>query len=185
MSKQSHFARELALAKARATTSKHQRTLRALLVQHPAIKDAFQALPPALRADAWLSAAEYDDAVSIGLTLRDLPGFKAPLLQRALAPFLSPEWTASTQDYAGSTPNRDFKFSRRVYFTPEQQEAIERHPSARWLRANDMGHAVPTSLMLYVGIYAYVTPDSPTCRVVVTGIKEEVVRTEVKEIVCA
>ena len=181
----SHFARELTATKARATAQRHQRILRALLVTHPAIKETFNMLPPTLRADAWLSAAEYDDNVSIGVSLRDLPGFKAPVLQRALAPFLSPAWKASTQDYAGSTPNRDFKFSRRVYFTPEQQEAIERHPSARWLRANDMGYTIPTSLMLYVGIYAYVTPDSPTCRVVVTGVTERVVREEIKEIVCA
>ena len=185
MSKQSYFARELAVAKARATAQRHQRIVRALLVTHPAIKETFNMLPPALRADAWLSAAEYDDSVCIGVSLRDLPGFKAPVLQRALAPFLSTEWTASTQDYAGSTPNRDFKFSRRVYFTPEQQEAIKRHPSARWLSANDLAHMIPTSIALSVGIYAYVKPDSPTCRVVVTGVTERVVREEIKEIVCA
>lgn len=185
MSKQSHFARELAVAKARATAQRHQRTLRALLVLHPAIKDAFQALPPALRSDAWLSAAEYDDSVAIGVSLRDLPGFKAPVLQRALAPFLSTEWTASTQDYAGSTPNRDFRFSQRVPLTQTLAQTIARHPSARWLSANDFGHMIPTSIALSVGIYAYVKADSPTCRVVVTGVTERVVREEVKEIVCA
>lgn len=181
----SHFARELASAKARATAQRHQRTLRALLVTHPAIKETFNMLPPALRADAWLSAAEYDDSVSIGVSLRDLPGFKAPVLQRALAPFLSPAWTASTQDYAGSTPNRDFKFSQRVPLTQALAQTIARHPSARWLSANDFGHMIPTSIMLSVGIYAYVKPDSPTCRVVVTGVTERVVREEIKEIVCA
>ena len=181
----SHFARELTATKARATAQRHQRILRALLVTHPAIKETFNLLPPTLRADAWLSAAEYDDNVSIGVSLRDLPGFKAPVLQRALAPFLSPAWTASTQDYAGSTPNRDFKFSKRVPLTQALAQTIARHPSARWLSANDLGHMIPTSVLLSVGIYAYVKADSPTCRVVVTGVTERVVREEIKEIVCA
>jgi hypothetical protein len=44
---------------------------------------------------------------------------------------------------------------------------------------------VPTEMRINVSIYAYVKADSPTCRVVVTGVKERVIREETKEIVCA
>lgn len=181
----SHFSRRLAQAKHSASAQRHARVLRALLIQHPAIKDTFNQLPPAVRADAWLGSSDYDASVSIGVTLRDLPGFKAPVLQRAIEPFLSTEWRASTQDYTYDAPNRDFKFTQSFPLPQSLLDAVERHPSARWLRANDNEYMIPRSLSISVNIYAYVKADSPTCRVVVTGVKEEVVRTEVKEIVCA
>lgn len=40
-------------------------------------------------------------------------------------------------------------------------------------------------LRVQVKVFAYVKSDSPLCRVVVTGMKEEVVRTAIKQIVCA
>lgn len=187
MSKQSNFARQLARAKRHAAVDQHARALRALLVTHPAVKDAFQALPAAVRGEAWLTRAEYDETVSIGVNLQDLPSFKAPILARTLAPFLSPEWTASTQDFAHVQPNRDYRFMRIIPLDSDSAlaQAIARHPSARWLEENGAPHNIPTRLMLTVAVYAYVKPDSPTCRVVVTGVTERVVREEVKEIVCA
>jgi hypothetical protein len=187
MSKQTHFARQLSRAKHRAAVDQHARALRALLVTHPAVKDAFQALPAAARAEAWLIRAEYDASVSIGAALRDLPSFKAPVLERTLAPFLSPEWGASTQDFAYDQPNRDYRFMRIIRLDPDSTLArtIARHPSARWLETHGASHHIPTRLVLTVAIYAYVKADSPTCRVVVTGVTERVVREEVKEIVCA
>lgn len=181
----SHFSRRLAQAKHSASAQRHARVLRALLIQHPAIKETFNLLPPSVRAEAWLGSSDYDASVSIGVTLRDLPGFKAPVLQRAIEPFLSSAWRASTQDYTYDAPNRDFKFTQSFPLPQSLLDAVERHPSARWLRANDNEYMIPRSLSISVNIYAYVKADSPTCRVVVTGVKEEVVRTEVKEIVCA
>lgn len=182
---QSHFTRKLREAKANLAANRHVRNLRALVVQHPAIKEAFNMLPPAQRADAWLSAAEYDTSVCIGVSLRGLPSFKAPALQRVIERFLTPEWTASTMDFTFTdNPNRDFKFTRVVPFTDEQNDAMARHPSARWLNAHGYTSMIPRSLSLSVSVYAYVKADSPTCRVVVTGVKEEVIRTETKAIVC-
>lgn len=187
MSKQSHFARQLARAKRHAAVDQHARALRALLVTHPAVKDAFQALPAAVRGEAWLTRAEYDATVSIGVSLQDLPSFKAPILERTLAPFLSPEWEARTQDSTYMQPNRDYRFTRTIPLDPDSALArtIERHPSARWLETHGASHHIPTRIVLTVAVYAYVKPDSPTCRVVVTGVTERVVREEVKEIVCA
>ena len=187
MSKQSHFARQLSRAKRSTAAQQHARALRALLVAHPAVKDAFQALPAAARAEAWLTPAEYDENIAIGVSLRDLPSFKAPVLERTLAPFLSPEWEARTQDSTYMQPNRDFHFTRTIRLDPDSALArtIERHPSARWLETHGASHHIPTRLVLTVAVYAYVKPDSPTCRVVVKGVIERVVREEVKEIVCA
>jgi hypothetical protein len=187
MSKQTHFARQLSRAKRSAAVDQHACALRALLVTHPALKDAFQALPAAARAEAWFNGPGHDGSVFIGVTLRDLPSFKAPVLERTLAPFLSPEWEARTYDYAHTSPNRDFHFTRTIRLMADSALArtIARHPSARWLETHGASHHIPTRLVLTVAIYAYVKPDSPTCRVVVTGVTERVVREEVKEIVCA
>ena len=187
MSKQSHFARQITRAKRAATAQHHARVLRTLLLQHPAVKDAFQALPAAVRREAGVTPAEYDENIAIGVTLRDLPSFKAPILERTLAPFLSPEWGARSHDYAYHVPNRDYSFTQIIRLDSDSAlaQAIERHPSTRWLETHGAAHHIPTRLVLTVAIYAYVKPDSPTCRVVVTGVTERVVREEVKEIVCA
>lgn len=187
MSKKSAFASKLAHVRLTTNVNKHTAALRALLIQHPEIKAAFNRLPPALRADAWIGGPEYGTAVQIGLTLSNLDSFKDKTLIKALAPFTTDDaWEAHTSDWAGNQPNRDYIFSRTLYLvhTPAIHDAIQRHPSARWLRANDHAHAVPTMLDLRVAIYAYVKSDSPTCRVVVKGVTERVVREEVKEIVC-
>ena len=186
MSKQSHFSRKLREAKSTLDANRHARNLRALVVQHPAIKAAFNMLPPAQRAAAWINVSEYATDVLLGVTMRGLPSFKAPALQRVIERFLTPEWTATSMDftYNVAMPNRDFRFSREVIFTDEQNEAVARHPSARWLREHHYSSMIPRSLTLGVCVYAYVAADSPTCRVVVTGVKEEVVKTEIKQIVC-
>ena len=43
----------------------------------------------------------------------------------------------------------------------------------------------PLTFELSVYVFAYVKADSAACRIVVTGVEEKVVRTEIKEIVCA
>ena len=188
MSKKSAFASKLAHIRLNANVSKHRAALLALLITHPEIKAAFNRLPPALRADAWIGGPDYGNAVSIGLTLNNLSSFKDKTLIKVLTPFTTDDaWVAHTSDWAGNQPNRDYVFNRTLYLvhTPAIHDAIQRHPSARWLRANGYAHAIPTTLDLRMAVYAYVKPDSPTCRVVVTGVTERVVREEVKEIVCA
>lgn len=185
MSKPSAFARKLRDTKQTAEINRHVRALRTLLVRHPAVKAAFQALPRAQRDSAWINVSDYDNSVLVGLTLRELPSFKSRVLQRSIEPFLSSEWTADTQDftYTGQ-PNRDFKFKRSVPLNDALREVIDRHPSERWLTRNGYSFHIPRHLDLSVNIYAYVKPDSPTCRVVVTGVTEQVIRTEIKKIVC-
>lgn len=66
------------------------------------------------------------------------------------------DWEAEVKDYPGDLPNRDFYFTRTVGL-----------------------------LTIKVAVYAYVKSDSPTCRVVVTGVNRRVVEEEIREIVCA
>lgn len=167
-----------------AMVDAHKNMLLATLSSHPAVKEAFQRIPADMRKDAWLCAAKYDSQVTVGVTLRDLSGFKDPRLLRALAPFTGTEWQAATQDWPGSF-NRDFRFRHTALFTPEQQAKMERLPSARWLIKHDRAWMIPTHVIVYVNIYAYVKEDSENCRVVVTGIEETLVRTEKKEFICA
>lgn len=66
------------------------------------------------------------------------------------------DWRAHTTDWPDATPNRDYIFRKQI-----------------------------DDLALEVFIWAYVKADSPLCRVVVTGVTEEVVRKEIKQIICA
>jgi hypothetical protein len=187
MSKKSAFARAIGTPTLRNQVSKHRAAPLAALLKHPEIKRAFNSIPAALRADAWIGGAEYDNSVQIGLTLNNLDSFKDKTLIKVLTPFTTDDaWVAHTSDWAYTQPNRDYIFNRTLHLvhTPAIHDAIQRHPSARWLRANGYAHHVPTTLDLRVAIYAYVKSDSPSCRVVVKGVTERVVREEIKEIVC-
>lgn len=183
MSTKSAFSSVLANAKAHTLTNHHRSALCATLGDRPEVKAAFMLLPPALRAKAWMDVSQYSSAVTIGVRIGDLPSFKAPALMRVLSRFAGDEWTAKTNDYTYSTPNRDYQFSRSIAL-PDDYSTFARHPSARWLIKHGAAFRIPTHFDLSVFIYAYVVSDSPTCRVVVTGVKEEVIRTETKAIVC-
>jgi len=178
------FNRLRAIAQTDAQADAHKNLLLATLVSHPAVKEAFRMVPADIRKHAWLSPAKYDNNVGFGVSLRDLSGFKDPRLLRALAPFTGSEWDAYTQDWPHAR-NRDYRFLRTVVFTPEQSAKMQRLPSARWLSKHNHAWMVPTSVKIGVTVYAYVKEDSETCRVVVTGIEEQVVRTEKKEFICA
>lgn len=167
-----------------AMVDAHKNMLLATLSSHSAVKEAFQLIPADMRKGAWIGAAKYDNHVTVGVTLRDLSGFKDSRLLHALAPFTGTEWQATTQDWPGAF-NRDFRFQRTVHFTSEQEAKIKRVPSARWLIKHDHAWMIPTHVIVCVNIYAYVKEDSENCRVVVTGIEEKVVRTEKKEFICA
>jgi len=127
-----------------------------------------------------LTLNEYSSGVQFTLTLNELDSFKDKMLTKLLAKFASEEWECSSRDWTNSdTPNRDFHFSRDVAWSPKPS----RH--TRWLTANCGDYYVPKKFAVNVGIFAYVKSDSPLCRMVVTGVKEEVVRKEIKQIVCA
>lgn len=171
-------------AKRDSLVTRHRTALNTTLVHHPVVRPTFMLLPPAVRADAWLSPpGSHDTIVGIGASMRDLSGFKDKALLKVLERFAGDEWTATTQDWT-SVRNRDFRFKRTIHLTPEEQSAITRHPSARWLVANGHDYAVPQSLTISVTVSAYVKSDSETCRVVVKGVTERVIREEVKEFVC-
>lgn len=178
------FARAAASVAHTMLVDKHVAALAPMLLKHPAIKATFNMLPRKLRQDAWLIHYDKGTAVSIGLSIRNLSGFKDKALIATLAPFTGNEWYASTSDWPGDQPNRDFRFQRDVPMPEALASAIARHPSARWLQAHGEEHRVPRSVSVSVYIYAYVRSDSPTCRTVVKGFEERVVREEIKEIVC-
>ena len=151
----STFTKQAAQAARSARDTAKRMARRAALVKHPAVKEAFESFPLRLRRQVCMSLSDYSDTVRISLTLRNLDSFKDKTLLSVLEPFAT--WDSHTADYTYGMPNRDYKFK--------------------------MNHADGFTLGVFV--WAYVKEDSPLCRIVVTGIKEEVVRTEVKEIVCA
>lgn len=161
--------------------------LRTALLKHPMVRAAFDLFPREMRKDVWLSGGTYGGEVSLGLSLRNLPGFKDKRLVRVLERFANSPiaWEAKTDDCTyGATPNRDYVFSTTVpldnYF--DTVRGAQAHIAA--LRAAQEGWRIPAEMTIKASVYAYVRTDSPTCRVVVTGVKEEVVRIETKEIVC-
>lgn len=169
----------------RAQAHAHVAALRPQLARHPVVKGTLaHFFPPKLRSDVNLNLSDFGNSVHISLTLHDLDSFKDKVLVKLLAQF-GDEWSARSSDYAhGNNPNRDFNFTRRVAWTPTP------NAHTRWLEKtlDQWGTPVmnvPSAFELSVGIYAYVKSDSPLCRVEVTGFKEEVVRKEIRKIVCA
>lgn len=153
----STFTKQAAQAARNARYTAKRMAHRASLVKHPAVKATFESFPLRLRRRVSLRVSDYSDSVHISLTLRDLNSFKDKTLLSVLEPFATAVWESETSDYTYGTPNRDYKFKMRHH----------------------------EGFNIEVFVWAYVKEDSPLCRIVVTGIKEEVVRTEVKEIVCA
>lgn len=151
----STFTKQAAQAARNARDTAKRMARRATLVKHPAVKAAFESFPLRLRRQVHMSLSDYSDTVRISITMRNLDSFKDKALLSVLEPFA--EWQSHTSDYTYGQPNRDYSFTLRHH----------------------------EGFNIEVFVWAYVKEDSPLCRIVVTGIKEEVVRTEVKEIVCA
>lgn len=172
----------LAVAHRDAQAAAHHAALKPQVVRSPQLRDVLRMLPPELRTseNTYISINSYGakHEVYIYVYLRDLSSFKDdPRLTRVLERFAGDEWTADTTDWTGNTlPNRDYRFTRTTPWVTDM-----RSPHARWLA--EYGD-LPTSLMVSVTLAAYVRSDSPTCRIVTTGIKEEIVRREIREIVC-
>ena len=155
----STFSKQVATAKASAIEVAKRMALKPLLLKHPEVKAAFNLLPAKVRKDASLSLSTYGNSVFISLMMHDLDSFKDKKLTSILERFL--DWKTTTNEFTSGLPNKDFRFDKICHDDKVGDFEIN------------------------VGVYAYVKSDSPLCRIVVTGVTEEVVRKETKQIVCA
>ena len=189
------FKEQLDIAKRRAIIAQHKRVLYAAFVRLPQVKPIFVALAKAALGgeQPWVNVGDYNAAIDIGLTMRDLDSFKDERLTKLLERFAGDAWTASTQDYTYNQPNRDYRFAMEIEdpladLLDEQRRGLRLTAAERrslaWLREH-ASYEVPRTLMITVGIYAYVKADSDACRIEVVGIEEEVIKKEIKRIVCA
>ena len=153
------FSKQVAMAKEKASEEAKRMALKPRLLRHPEVKAAFNMMPAKVRKDTSLTLSTYGNTVFISVVMHDLDSFKDKLLTTTLERFL--DWKATTNDFTSGVPNKDFRFDKR--FTDDKLGEFE----------------------ISVAVYAYVKADSPLCRIVVTGVTEEVVRKEVKQIVCA
>ena len=153
------FSKQVATAKASAIEEAKRIALKPLLLKHPEVKAAFNLLPAKARKDATLQLSTYGNVVFISLVMHDLDSFKDKQLTSILERFL--DWKTTTNEFTSGLPNKDFRFDKRCH------------------------DAKVGDFEISVAVYAYVKSDSPLCRIVVTGVTEEVVRKEVKQIVCA
>jgi len=164
------------------------------LLTHPTVAKVYTKLTHALPVDAvsglrpgpWVDISQTADLVRLGVTLYDLDSLKDERLLAALAPFVGDDtWETETSDWTYTErPNRDYSFEQRIGLDADAN-ARPRLPAALRQALERSGDDAPQAFSLRVVICAYVKSDSPLCRVVVTGVKEEIVRKEVKEIVCA
>ena len=188
------FKEQLDIAKRRAIIAQHKRVLYAAFVRLPQVKPVFVALAKAALGgeQPWVNVGDYNAAIDIGLTMRDLDSFKDERLTKLLERFAGDAWTSSTQDYTYDRPNRDYRFAMEIEAPlgaygpghPALRLTAAERRSLAWLREH-ASYEVPRTLMISVGIYAYVKADSDACRIEVVGIEEEVIKKEIKRIVCA
>ena len=172
------------------TTEQHRTVLHDACMRLPEVKRAFALLTRALPADdsqtwPWLSVGAYTPTLDIGVSMRNLDSFKDTSLLRLLSKFAGDEWTPETTDYTYAAPNRDYRFKREIHnpLSALRLTAAERR-SLAWLETRDHWF-IPKVCTLTVGVYAYVKADSDACRIEVVGVEEEVIKREVKRIVCA
>ncbi|MCH9834627.1 hypothetical protein K0U83_03150 [bacterium] len=153
------FSKQVATAKASAIEAAKNIALKPLLLRNPEVKAAFNTLPAKVRKDAMLALSTYGNVVFISVTMYDLDSFKDKKLTSILERFL--DWKTTTNEYTSGLPNKDFRFDKKCH------------------------DAKVGDFEISVSVYAYVKSDSPLCRIVVTGVTEEIVRKETKQIVCA
>lgn len=176
--------------KGQRATEQHRTVLHDACLRLPEVKRAFALLTRALPAGdsqtwPWLSVGTYTPTIDIGVSMRNLSSFKDPALLRLLSKFAGDEWTPETSDYTYDVPNRDYRFRRELHnpLSALRLTAAERR-SLAWLEARDQWF-IPKVCTLTVAVYAYVKADSDACRIEVVGVEEEVIKKEVKRIVCA
>ncbi len=156
----------------------------------------------------YLDASQYGSTVTISIMLNDLDNLgrcdcnhdcaDAPLeeivgnrhtdkrLARLLKVYLTPDWEALPRNDLAT----DYARGRTWEFTKEVAvHTKESHPSVKWLRKNDktwdLDDHMKKPMKIRVFISGYVRDDNTTCRIEVTEVREEMVRTEVKRLVCA
>lgn len=189
------FKAALDSVKRRAIVAQHKRVLYAAFVRLPQVKPIFVTLAKAGLGGEhpWVNTSEYSAEVSVGMTMRELPSFKDKRLTKLVSAFAGDEWTATTTDYTYDRPNRDYSFKMEITdpladLLDEQRRGLRltaaEQRSLAWLREH-ASWELPRTLMISVQIYAYVKADSDACRIEVVGIEEEVVKKEIKRIVCA
>ena len=192
------FKAALDSVKRRAIVAQHKRVLHAAFVRLPQVKPLFVALAKAALGgeQPWVTVSEYSAEVSVGMTMRELPSFKDKRLMKLVSAFAGDEWTAATTDFTYDRPNRDYSFKMEITDPLGALGALATpgHPALRltaaeqrslaWLREH-ASWELPRTLMISVQIYAYVKADSDACRIEVVGIEEEVIKKEIKRIVCA
>ena len=188
------FKEQLDIAKRRAVIAQHKRVLYAAFVRLPQVKPIFVALAKAALGgeQPWVTVGDYNAAIDVGLTMRELPSFKDGRLTKLLARFAGDAWRSSTTDYTYDQPNRDYRFAMEIEAPlgaygpghPALRLTAAERRSLAWLREH-ASWEVPRTLQINVGIYAYVKADSDACRIEVVGIEEEVLKKEIKRIVCA
>ena len=167
------------IAQRNSVIALHKQAMRVELARHPAVKKILALFPPALRKDVGLRISDFGDGVNFSLRIQDLESFKDKKLGKLLAKFAGDEWASHTNDYTNDMPNRDFHFNRDIPWTPKPSK------HTRWIEANCGAYHIPHTFRVTVSLFTYVKSDSPTCRIVVEGYEEEVVRKEIKKIVCA
>ncbi len=134
---------------------KQKQRLNAL--KHPLVKETWEMFPLKERRNVSLALSSFSDTVHFSLHLQKLESFKDKRLVKILESFATPAWKAFTNDWTGGEePNRDYRFDR----------------------------VTPYGFNICVMLFTYVKSDSPTCRIVIKEIKEEVVRKEERVIVC-
>jgi hypothetical protein len=155
----STFSKQAANA-ARQTREEAKRLiLKATLLKHPKVKEAFELIPLKMRKSASLSLSCFSNSVFISMGINELDSFKDKRFTNLIERFI--DWETSTTDYTSDLPNKDVRFEQKYY-------------------DSKVG-----TFTIYVTVMAYVKADSPLCRIVTTGFTEEVVRKEIKQIVCA
>jgi hypothetical protein len=145
-----------------STFSKQVATAKASAVEvakRMALKPLLLKHPEVKAAFAGLALSTYGNVVFITVSMYDLDSFKDKKLSSVLERFI--DWKASTSEYTSGLPNKDFRFDKMCHDPKVGDFEIS------------------------MAVYAYVKADSPLCRIVVTGVTEEVVRKEIKQIVCA
>lgn len=170
-------------AKQDAIANAHRATLRIRLLDAPAVQATLALFPRNIRKEVSVSCSDYSNRVNFSLYMRDLDSLKDKKLMRVLENFATdPEWDAGSSDYTYDTPNRDYRFDKKMSIP------MPATPAARWLEKHGyFWHDDKTTLPVEIQIYisAYVKMDSDSCRIEVVERKEKIVIEEVKRIVCA
>lgn len=171
------YAKQVALANA------HRAALKVRILEAPQVQAILQLFPRNMRKDVRIGISDFSNSVTFSLYMRDLDSLKDKKLMRVLEIFATnPAWNSSSNDYTYDTPNRDYRFDKKLSIPMPANE------HARWLEKHSyFWHEDKTTLPVEIQIFisAYVKPDSDSCRIEVVDRVEKVVIEEVKRIVCA